>query len=296
MTTRAWLLTLRAFSFPATIVPVLLALVVVLASPMTVTWWTVPVYLLAALLFHAATNVLNDYYDYRHGVDREDDRDPTHAITQGHATPRFMFVSGHLYFVAALILGLGLAGLRGTDFLVAGLVGAAGSYFYTAGRLSLKYRALGDLTVFVMMGPALVVLGVWTFAGQPSLAGALASLPVALLVTLILHGNNYRDIGVDRRAGVTTLAGLLGERAARRLFTILLLGSYLSAAVLAAVGVVPWWSLLAFASAPAAWQLERRVRQSTDAGELVDLPMRCAMLHLQFGVLYILGFLIQWVL
>jgi 1,4-dihydroxy-2-naphthoate octaprenyltransferase len=254
-----------------------------------VTWWTVPVYILAAVLFHAGTNVLNDFYDYRHGVDGPQDPDPTHAISQGVVSPRFMLASGRIYFVLGILLGAVIAGLRGPGFFAVGLVGAAGAYYYTNARFSLKYRALGDVAVFLLMGPALVFIGMWALVGSIDWGATVASLPIAFLVTAILHGNNMRDISVDHDAGVDTVAGRLGFERSKWFFWALVGLAYLTVPVLIAVGTITSIAVVSWFSIPPALRLLIRVRRVSHGGELMDIPLQCAKLHMLFSVLYIAG-------
>lgn len=298
---KRWLISLRAYSFSASLVPALLAAALSLraagagagdaGAATAVAWWTFPLFALSAVLFHAGTNVLNDYYDYLHGVDTEGDPDPTHAITQGVVSPRFMRLTGHLYFVLGIAVGLPIGLIRGWAFVAAGLLGAAGAYFYTNARFSFKYVALGDLLVFLLMGPALVVMGEWALIGTLSGAAALAAMPVALLVTAILHGNNLRNLESDRAAGIATLAGLLGRAGSRALFAALTLLPFALLGVLAAVGTVPVLALLALLVLPSAGILSVRVVRVADPASLVTLPVSCARIHMLFGILYIAGIL-----
>ena len=283
---KRWCISLRAYSFPATVVPVGLAVSLAMYRRSPVLWWTVPVYLGAALLFHAGTNVLNDYYDHRSGVDGPDDADPTHAISRGVVTARFMLISGHIYFVLAVLLGTAIAVVRGPVFWGVGIAGALGAYAYTGARFSLKYRGLGDVAVFVLMGPALVFTGVWAFTGEVAVHAAAAALPVALLVTLILHGNNLRDIDVDTAAGVRTVAGLLGFRRSVVVFLVLLLGAYASVVLLIVRGVAPPLAGAVALTVPPAYRLAVQVRRAHAGADLMDLPVRSAVLHLLFGALY----------
>jgi len=280
-----WFASLRPFSFPASVIPVALAAALA-AGNAQADWWLLPLYLLSALLFHAGTNVLNDYYDFRHGIDGPDDPDPTHTLTRGIVTPRFMLISGNIYFGAGLLIGTFLALWRGPVFLAIGAAGAAGAYLYTGSRFSLKYRALGDLTVFSLMGPALVFLGVWTLTGDPGFTAVLISLPVAFLVTAILHGNNLRDRESDARAGVLTVAGLLGQRASMHLLLVLFLAAFITHGALVVSGVLGPLSLVAFASLPPALLVARRVYAAGSASQLIELPKWCAAVHLLHGVLY----------
>lgn len=288
-----WFISLRPYSFTASLMPVLLALVISMRRDEDVLWWTVPVFTLAAVLFQSATNVLNDFYDHLHGVDGPDDRDPTHAISRGIVTPRFMLLTGHLYFVLALILGTAIAVLarRGAFFLLGGLGGALGAYLYTGKRFSFKYVALGDLLVFLLMGPVLVFLGVRAFTGTYQLEAILLSLPPALLVTAILHGNNLRDLDTDRAAGVRTLAGIIGWTGSRRFFGALVLGAYGVLVLLFTAGLIPLTAFLPALSLPGAFRLFRTVGGRAEKGgnALVNLPRRTAELHFLFSLLYATG-------
>ena len=285
----AWWRSLRAFSFTASLAPVLLALAIAgwwaRSEDSELVVWTLPFYALAALLFHAGTNVLNDFYDYLHGVDPDGDPDPTHAITQGVVSPRFMRFSGRIYFVLGIIIGSVIGLERGALFVLTGIAGALGAYFYTGARFSFKYVALGDVLVFFLMGPALLAIGVWALTGTvPAEVWAL-SLPVAFLVTAILHGNNLRDRESDRAAGVRTVANLVSEPLARAGFAGLIAAAYVSLVVLVIAGVAPGWSAIALLTAAFGAPLAIRVLRGDP--DLVALPVSCAKLHLLFSLPYI---------
>lgn len=269
--------------------PVLLAAAIASTIPSEAAWWCLVPFGLAAVLLHAGTNVLNDYYDYLHGVDTIGDRDTSHVITQGVMTPRFMKISGHLYFLAGIAVGSTIAVTRGPLYFVAGLLGALGAYSYTNARLSLKYHALGDLAVFVLMGPALVVMGVWALEGTLVATAPLASIPVAMLVTAILHGNNTRNIAEDTAAGISTLAGLLGFGPSKLLFAGLVGASYAVTVALVSFGTVGLGALLAFLSLPFGVSLVRTVLSAESPTLLLRLPMSTAQVHLVFSVFYVLG-------
>lgn len=286
---RRWIRSLRPYSFTASVMPVLLAAALSTTTSTEATWWYLGPFILAAVLLHAGTNVLNDYYDYRHGVDKVGDRDTSHVITQGIMTARFMKISGHLYFLIGIAVGTTIAFTRGPLFFLAGLLGALGAYSYTNARLSLKYRALGDLLVFVLMGPALVVMGVWALEGTVDSAAPLASIPVALMVTAILHGNNTRNISEDKAAGIRTLAGLLGFRPSKLFFAGLVLASYAITLLLVALGKVGFGALLSFLSLPLGVLLVRSVFSAETPTPLLRLPMSAARVHLVFSVFLILG-------
>jgi hypothetical protein len=57
---------------------------------------------------------------------------------------------------------------------------------------------MGELTVFIFMGPAIVLGAYYVMALQFSAAALWASLPIGFLVAGILQANNLRDIDSQR--------------------------------------------------------------------------------------------------
>jgi hypothetical protein len=100
---------------------------------------------------------------------------------------------------------------------VLGILGLVGGYGYTAPPLRYKYRALGVPLVFLLMGPLMVVGSYFAVTGAWSVEALILSVPVGLLVAAILHGNEWRDIGEDTRAGIVTLSSRLGRMGSLRL-------------------------------------------------------------------------------
>lgn len=68
-----WIQSARTFSFPASVIPMLVGIMWTMsANPAQIYWELIPVILLAGVLFHAGSNMANDYYDHKKGVDSDD--------------------------------------------------------------------------------------------------------------------------------------------------------------------------------------------------------------------------------
>ncbi|MFW6368385.1 MAG: prenyltransferase [Spirochaetota bacterium] len=295
---KTWFQSLRPFSFPASVMPVGVAAAVSyamyaggeIARPL---WIALPFYAIAGVLFHAGTNVLNDYYDYLHGVDTEEDIDPTHLVPRGIVSARFMLVTGHLYFGAGILMGTVIGVWRGPIFVIAGIAAATAAYFYTGARFSFKYVALGDPIVFLLMGPVMIAMGVWALTGTLAGEAVAVSIPLAFLVTAILHGNNLRDIESDKQQGVLTIAGLLGRTASRHVLAALLLAPFAATAGIVAYGIVHPIAYITFpALIPVAYLL-RTVYSARDSAALAGLPISCAKVHLVYSTLFIVALLLE---
>jgi 1,4-dihydroxy-2-naphthoate octaprenyltransferase len=274
----------RAFSFTVTLIPVLAG--ALLAASLN--WPLLLVTLLAALLVHAGVNVLSDYWDFRRGADTWTVLGSSRVLVDGWLGTREVF----WYGVALLALGGGagaaLAALRGPTVLWLGLAGALIGIGYTWPPLGLKYRALGDVAVFLAFGPIMVLGAFFVQAQALGWAPVLAATPLGLLTVAILHGNNFRDVAEDRRSGYATMAQLLGARGSSVYYLALVGGAYLATLALAAAGTLPWWCAAVVLSLPLAWRNVRiAFRPARVAFGFLDLLT--AQLHLVFGLLFVAG-------
>jgi 1,4-dihydroxy-2-naphthoate octaprenyltransferase len=236
---------LRAFSLPASVLPVLLATAAV--APVGRWRWDV---LLAALagagLLHLAGNLLNDYFDYRYKVDRrthDDDNRPGRLLVRRQLLPNDVLVEALACLAAALALGGYLTWQCGWGIVWFGLAGGAGLYAYTGPPLKLKYRALGELNIFLVFGPLLMAGSAWAQTGRWEPMALLLSIPVGLATTAILVGNNFRDRQEDGQAGIRTIGHFANGNVARLVYVALVTGAALG---LAGIGLFTGrWLLLA---------------------------------------------------
>jgi len=291
MNLKIWVLATRPWSFAMTAISVGVGgAVAALDGPFDIGLFVLT--LIGAVCVHGATNLVNDYFDYKSGVDRPGA--PTtlyrpHPLVQGLISPQaVLWVSFGLYAIAALI-GLALIGLKGAGLLWFIVIGAIASFFYTAGPIKYKYLALGEFSVFLMWGPVIVGGTYFVQRGSLSPEAILISLPFGLLVALVLLANNLRDIDYDRSAGITTIGTLLGQRKTRALYQGLILTAYLAIAVLIVLKILSPWGVLVFFSAPVAVRLIKIFQQEIPN----DADARTSQLDMLFGVWLIIGLILE---
>jgi 1,4-dihydroxy-2-naphthoate polyprenyltransferase len=286
----AWVEIARPFSFTASTVPVVAAGALA-AMDGRFSWPLFLAALVAAVLLHVGTNVTNEIYDVRKGIDDITSPRASHALLKGRLSEREAFVLAGVAFAGAAAIGVGLVAARGWPVVVLGLLGLAGGFGYTAPPLQYKFHALGLPLVFLLMGPLMVVGAYYVIAGAFSWQALVVSLPVGLLVAAILHGNEWRDLSEDARAGISTLSIRAGRRVAHLLYVSLVVGAYLALAMAVAVGALPPSSLLAMLSLPL---LVRAIRASElGAGgqqrAIAMIDLETAQLHAAFGFLLAAG-------
>ena len=247
--------------------------------------------LVAGMLLHSGTNIVNEIYDVRQGIDTITSPRASHAIVKGRMTERGAYALAVACFAVASLLGLALIAARGITIAALGILGLAAGYFYTAPPFQYKYRALGVPLVFVLMGPLMTVGGYYAASGTWSLNALVLSIPVGCLVAAILHGNEWRDISEDTRAGIVTLSSRIGKEFAHYTYLGLILGAYMTLSVAVALRLVPIGALAAILSLPFLAQVLRSAELGAtgQARAISMIDLQTARLHLAFGTLLVAG-------
>lgn len=283
----------RPFSLSASSVPVLSAGALAWMDGMF-NWTLFIAALIGAVCLHIGTNITNEIFDVRNGVDTITSPRASQAILKGRVTEREAFVLVGVFFAIAALMGLYMFVERGWVVLAFGIVGLIAGYMYTAPPLEYKYRAAGLPLVFLMFGPLMTLGTYFVVTGTFSWEALIVSIPVGLLVTAILHGNEWRDITEDKRYGIGTLSSWMGSKRAYRVYVGLIVAAYIALAIAVLFGWLPTETLLAMLSLP----LFVRAIRSAELGVLGQqraiamIDLQTAQLQALFGFLLVAGLLL----
>ena len=289
-----WLRLARPFSLTASAVPVIVGTALA-ARDGAFAWGPFLAMLFASLLIQAATNMFNEFYDERRGLDTATAVGIAGSIVQGRMHARAVLMGALFCYTVALFLGIYLVVVGGWQILALGCLCALGGYVYSAGPRPIAYTPLSEAAVFLFMGVLIVVIA-YAVQNPGSFPGyvPLAALPIGGPVAAILLANNLRDMRTDRRGGRRTLPIVFGREVGILIYRILLLEAYVAVAALMALHVVPLECALVFLSATPAIRLWRDIAATTTPERLDPVVKRTAGLHLVFGLLYTVGVLLGW--
>jgi 1,4-dihydroxy-2-naphthoate octaprenyltransferase len=286
-----WFLASRPWSFTMTIISVSVGAVHA-AVDGHFSWFLYILTLISMVILHAATNLMNDYYDVHSGVDNLDvstAKYRPHPLLEGKLNPDQVRNGAYVLYAIAAAVGVYFAATRGWFILVIGIVGVVASFFYTAPPFRYKYNALGEFSVFLMWGP-LMVEGAYYIQRQAFSSEALwISLPFGLLVALVLLINNVRDINHDRIKNIRTLPIMIGRKNGIRLYVALVVLAYFAILWMSFLGPLRLWSLIVLISLPLAFRLLRQMK-----GEVpLDADARTAQLDTAFGILLVTSLILE---
>ena len=182
-------------------------------------------------------------------------------------------------FGYGIVAGLAIVAQVGWPILAVGLASVAAAYLYAGGPKPLGTLGLGEPVVFFFMGPLMVMASYYVQQESLTWASFYVSLPVAFIVTAILHVNNLRDVPEDRAVGKRSIAAAIGVTASRWLYAAFIAGAYVSILGIALSGVVSLWALVGLAPLPWGVGAVRNLFAADDRAAMNRLLVRSAKLH-----------------
>jgi 1,4-dihydroxy-2-naphthoate octaprenyltransferase len=179
--------------------------------------------LLVALFLQIGVNYANDYSDGIRGTDAFR-IGPARLTGSGAAQPKTVLKVALAFFALAAIAGLILVILSQLWWLlVVGAVAIVAAWFYTGGKKPYGYFGLGEVFVFIFFGPVATLGTTLVQAGTINVESVIGGIGIGLIACAVLMVNNLRDLTPDKAAGKRTLSVLIGDRASRIVFCVLLL-------------------------------------------------------------------------
>lgn len=290
-----WQMT-RPHTLTATFAPVILGTVMALYDA-EIHWLLFLAMMVACLSLQIATNLFNEYYDFKRGLDTEESVGIGGGIVRHGLKPSNVLMVAILLYVLAGIIGLYICARSSWWLIAIGAFGMAVGYLYTGGPLPIAYTPFGELFAGALMGTAFVLIAYFIQTGDLTQLAVLLSIPSGILVGGINMSNNIRDIEEDKRGGRKTLAILIGRKNAVRLLAIGFVISYLWIIGLVVAGSITSWALVVLLSVKKPIDAIQGFQKGEKQPQFMRVAMKStAMTNTIFVFLLSAGLLIGYIL
>jgi len=253
------------------------------------------------VMAHATNNLLNDYTDFRRGVDQDNyyrSQYGPQVLVHELMTTRQLLTYAAVTGLIALAAGVALIFIQGGLTWILLALGAFFVLFYT---WPLKYIGLGEIAVLIVWGPLMIGGGYYVITGNWEWNVILASLPYALGVTSVIFGKHIDKFDMDKEKRIHTLPIILGERLSRYTALGMIFLQYLMVVYLVITGFFTPLMLIVFFSVPVLLQILPLFRNPKPAEKPEDYPdvwpnyfVAAAFVHnRRFGMLFLLGLILN---
>jgi len=292
MKLKTWLLAIRANFLLLSVVLIFLGICIAWHDG-SFHWGYALLTFLGLLLVHISTNTLNEYYDYKSGVDLETKKTPfsggSGILPAGLLKPASVFRLGIICFILAIPIGVYFVLVKGWLLLPLLIVGAICVLLYTP-----YLTKIGWPELFAGLGlGTLPVLGAYFVqSGTYTLNAVMGSVPSGILVHNLLFLNEFPDVEADKKAGRKTIPIVLGKSDAAIFYSFLTLAVYIWIIGCVIAGFMPVFALISLLTIPIAVKAVRGALKHEDESKLLPALGANVMVILftQFllGISYIL--------
>ncbi len=149
------------------------------------------------VLFNLAVNTISEYRDCINGIDNPKSPGTKYRLVTGIVPRKNVLILGIVSFIIASICGIFALYHSSLYLLMPGVIGAGIALFYSENPLGLKYKALGEVCVFICYGLLLGFSTIFSLTNNCKVIDIIVFIPGGLLITCVVLANNIRDYYFD---------------------------------------------------------------------------------------------------
>ena len=244
------------------------------------------------MALHVSVDLLNDYWDYKRGIDTATKRTKmsggTGVLPEGLLKPSTVYRAGIGFLILGSVIGFYFVLTDGIIIAVILSFAILSIYFY-----STKIVDSGLAEFFVAVKGTMIVLGTFFIqSNQITLESILGGIVVGVLSSLVLFIASFPDHDADKSKGRKTLVITVGKKNATYLFWIFPAISYSLIILGISIGIFPILSFITLFSIPLVIKAGLGLKKNFNSvDELVPFMSSTLMFSRITGALFVLSFL-----
>ena len=278
----------------------LLSSVIAVSVGLSISWWqTNQIDFWHALLtysgvlaLHASVDLLNDYWDFKRGIDLQTHRTKisggTGVLPEGLLSPSQVYKAGVLSLVIGSLVGSYFIIIYGVIIAILLAFAVLSIYFY-----STKIVDSGLAEFFVAVKGTVIVLGTYFIqVSQITSPSIMGGIIIGVLSSLVLFITSFPDYDVDKAKGRRTLVILLGKKKATNVYWIFPTIYYTVIGIGIMLGIFPTFCLIVFLTLPILVKSGKTLKHSFDDMQKLLPIMYSTLLYSRLtGLLFVLSFI-----
>ena len=288
-----WLRVIRVRFLLASVIAVLVGLALNWSQNETIAYFDAILTFAGVLALHASVDLLNDYWDFKRGIDTKTTRTKmsggTGVLPEGLLKPSSVYRAGVIFLIIGSLIGSYFVITYG--ILIAIILGFAilSIYFYST---KIVDSGLGEF--FVGVKGSMIVIGTFFIqSGEISLESILAGVVVGTLSSLVLFIASFPDHDADKSKGRKTLVIVVGKEKAKKIFWFFPLLAYSIILIGVSVNLFPLLSLICLLSFPLMIKSGLGLQKNYDSvNDLVPFMSSTLKFSRITGILFVISFLI----
>ena len=288
-----WLRVIRVRFLLASVIAVLVGLALNWSQNGTIAYFDALLTFAGVMALHASVDLLNDYWDFKRGIDTKTTRTKmsggTGVLPEGLLKPSTVYRAGVIFLIIGSLIGSYFVITYG--ILIAIILGFAilSIYFYST---KIVDSGLGEF--FVGVKGSMIVIGTFFIqSGEVNFESILAGVVVGTLSSLVLFIASFPDHDADKSKGRKTLVIVVGKEKARKIFWVFPLIVYSVILIGVSVNLFPLLSLICFLGFPLMIKSGLGLQKNyTFVNDLVPYMSSTLKFSRITGILFIISFLI----
>jgi len=289
----SWLRVIRVRFLLASVIAVLLGL--------TISWWTsntidifhAVLIMIGVLSLHASIDLLNDYWDFKRGIDTQTKRTKfsggTGVLPEGLLEPRSVYKAGIAFLIFGSILGAYFVYVNGITIGIILAFAILSIYFY-----STKIVNVGLAEFFVGVKGTMIVLGTYFIqTSQIDILPILGGVVVGILSAFVLFITSFPDYNADKDKGRKTLVIILGKKNSSMFFWFFPILAYGIIIFGVGIEIFPIYSLVTLLTIPLLIVIGKKISTQFNDDEkflkIMDLTISFSRIT---GMIFVVSFLI----
>ena len=290
-----WLRVIRVRFLLASVIAVMTGLALNWSQNGSIEYFDALLTFAGVMALHASVDLLNDYWDFKRGIDTKTTRTKmsggTGVLPEGLLKPSSVYRAGVFFLILGALIGSYFVITYG--ILIAIILGFAilSIYFYST---KIVDSGLGEF--FVAVKGSMIVIGTFYIqSGEVNIESILAGIVIGTLSSLVLFIASFPDHDADKSKGRKTLVITVGKEKARKLFWIFPLFAYGVIVIGVMLNYLPVFTLISLVSLPLIIKSGIGLQKNYDSVEnLVPYMSSTLKFSRLTGILFVISFLIPF--